>query len=84
MHFSHLGHPIFGDPDYGGRLKWHRGVFSVDKRLAVKALDLMPRQALHAKSLQFIHPVTGETMSVDSELPEDFRNLLQYLAEYGR
>jgi 23S rRNA pseudouridine1911/1915/1917 synthase len=84
VHFSHLGHPIFGDPDYGGRLKWHRGVFSVDKKLAVKALDLMPRQALHAESLQFIHPVTGKVISVDSELPEDFQRLLQYITEYGR
>ena len=79
VHFSHLGHPVFGDPDYGGRLKWHRGIFSVDKQFAVKALDMMPRQALHAKSLEFKHPVSGEVVTVESELPDDFKALLEFV-----
>ncbi len=79
VHFSFLGHPVFGDSEYGGRLKWHRGVFSVDKRTAQKALELMPRQALHAKSLEFTHPISNQTITVDSDLPEDFASLLQFL-----
>ncbi|HDL02806.1 MAG TPA: RluA family pseudouridine synthase [candidate division Zixibacteria bacterium] len=81
VHFSHLGHPVFGDPDYGGRIKWHRGVFAIDKPLAQKALELMPRQALHAKSLELAHPVTGENILVDSDLPDDFSRLLELLRE---
>ncbi len=84
VHFSFLGHPVFGDPEYGGRLKWHRGVFSVDKRTAQKAMELMPRQALHAKSLEFTHPVSGKTITIDSDLPEDFTSLLQFLESEGR
>lgn len=79
VHFAHLGHPVFGDPDYGGRLKWHRGIFSVDKQFAVKALEMLPRQALHATSLQFKHPETGEIVTVESELPDDFKNLLEFV-----
>ncbi len=84
VHFSFLGHPVFGDADYGGRLKWHRGVFSIDKKTAQKALEIMPRQALHAKSLEFLHPITGRTISIDSDLPEDFAALLEYLKSEDR
>lgn len=79
VHFAHLGHPVFGDPDYGGRLKWHRGIFSVDKQFALKALDMMPFQALYAKSLEFKHPESGEVVKVESDLPNDFSVLLDYL-----
>lgn len=79
VHFSHLGHPVFGDPDYGGRLKWHRGIISVDNQFVAKALEMLPRQALHAKSLEFKHPVSGEVVLVESELPDDFRNLLEFV-----
>ncbi|MCP4705224.1 MAG: RluA family pseudouridine synthase [candidate division Zixibacteria bacterium] len=79
VHFSHLGHPVFGDPDYGGRVKWHRGIFSIDKAFAVKALDMMPRQALHAKSLEFTHPKSGEVVQVESDLPNDFKELLEFV-----
>jgi len=84
VHFSFLGHPVFGDPEYGGRLKWHRGVFSVDKKTAQAALEMMPRQALHAKSLQFVHPITDKVISIDSDLPEDFASLVEYLRTEGR
>jgi 23S rRNA pseudouridine1911/1915/1917 synthase len=84
VHFSFLGHPVFGDAEYGGRLKWHRGVFSVDKKTAQKALEMMPRQALHAKSLEFTHPVSGKVISIDSDLPEDFASLLEFLEAEGR
>ncbi len=84
VHFSHIGHPVFGDPEYGGREKWHRGVISYDKLLAQKALKMLGRQALHARSLQFIHPVTGKQIALDSKLPDDFQRLLDFLKEEGR
>ncbi|MCX6828697.1 MAG: RluA family pseudouridine synthase [candidate division Zixibacteria bacterium] len=79
VHLSHLGHPVFGDPEYGGRQKWHRGIFSIDLKNALEALEIMPRQALHAKSLRFVHPVTGKAISLESKLPQDFQNLLDFL-----
>ncbi len=79
VHFAHLGHPVLGDPDYGGREKWHLGIFSNDRMIAKKALAIMPRQALHARSLEFRHPVTGKKMSIEAEPPEDFKALLDFL-----
>jgi 23S rRNA pseudouridine1911/1915/1917 synthase len=81
VHFSHIGHPVFGDPDYGGRQKWHKGIYSSDLQMANKALDLISRQALHAKALEFTHPITRQIISLDAPLPEDFRSLLNYLSE---
>lgn len=64
VHLDHIGHPIIGDPAYGGKKnKTH----------------LIRRQALHAKSLSFIHPVHQELISLESELPEDFLILLDKL-----
>ncbi|UCD18446.1 MAG: RluA family pseudouridine synthase [Candidatus Zixiibacteriota bacterium] len=84
VHFSHLGHPVFGDPDYGGRNKWHRGIFSIDRQMAKQALDLIDRQALHAARLAFTHPVTRKQLELESALPDDFRVLLQFLDQAGR
>ena len=84
VHFSHLGHPVFGDPDYGGRVKWHRGIFTADRLTARKALKIMERQALHACRLEFSHPEGGEKISLEAPLPDDYRNLLDYLEIEGR
>lgn len=81
VHFSHLGHPIFGDPDYGGRQKWHKGIYSTDRRLAMAALEIMPRQALHAQTLEFIHPASGKKITLFSNLPDDFKTLLAFLGK---
>jgi len=70
-HFRHLGHPVFGDPDYGGRGRRAEAWPGEIRRLAQKALDRIDRQALHAVRLGFRHPVTGEPMSWESPLPED-------------
>lgn len=79
VHFSHLGHPIFGDPEYGGRSKWHRSIFSGDRQVAAQVLAMMPRQALHARLLEFDHPATAASVTFESPLPEDFRELLDFL-----
>ncbi|MEA3297283.1 MAG: RluA family pseudouridine synthase [candidate division Zixibacteria bacterium] len=84
VHFSHLGHPVFGDPDYGGRHKWHRGIFAPERQLAKCLLEIMPRQALHAAELEFTHPITGEKLCLRRDPPDDFQHLLETLTEEGR
>ncbi len=83
VHFSHHGHPVFGNPEYGGREKWHRGIFAPERLLAKKLLAAVRRQALHAVRLEFTHPVTGKNMILQAELPEDFQRLLSLLDNEG-
>lgn len=79
VHLAHVGHPVFGDPVYGGRrIAW--GGIDKKKRLFVdELLKIMPGQALHAKTLGFIHPWKNEFMKFDSELPENMAKLLNVL-----
>jgi 23S rRNA pseudouridine1911/1915/1917 synthase len=79
VHFAHVGHPVLGDADYGGREKWHRGVFSNDRRIGQRALAIMTRQALHALRLEFKHPVDGRKLNVEAPLPADLAELLEFL-----
>lgn len=79
VHFAHLGHPVFGDPEYGGRRKWVKGMFAPERPLALELLDLLPRQALHASQLAFTHPMTGEKLEFEAPLPEDFAAVLDLL-----
>lgn len=83
VHFSHLGHPVLGDPQYGGREKWHRGIFAPERPLARKLLSTIKRQALHATRLDFEHPVTGDRVCLEAEPPEDFRTLVRLLEAEG-
>jgi 23S rRNA pseudouridine1911/1915/1917 synthase len=83
VHFAHLGHPVFGDPDYGGRHKWLRGVFAPERPLFQELLLLLERQALHAARLVFTHPVTGEPIACEAPLPPDFRSVLDLLDQRG-
>lgn len=76
VHMAHAGHGLLGDPVYGGRRKLSPKALSLD---AVEAVAGFPRQALHAASLGFEHPVTGETMQFSSPLPQDFSDLLDIL-----
>jgi len=79
VHLSGMGKPIFGDKTYGGD-KIHAGLESPKFRSRIQnLLELMPRQALHAKTLGFIHPHTNKLVRFDSELPEDFKMLLEKL-----
>jgi 23S rRNA pseudouridine1911/1915/1917 synthase len=75
VHLSSLGHPILGDPVYGGR----KGLASVEPPLLRERLEKIRRQALHAASLGFIHPVTGEKMAFRSPLPADMEEALDAL-----
>ena len=79
VHMSHLGHPVFGDPKYGGRTKRLGGLPPRERRRAEELLDIVPRQALHSEVLGFAHPVTGGYMEFRAEPPEDIRKLLEEL-----
>lgn len=79
VHLSHVGHPVFGDPTYGGREERLQGVDPQTRNFLRPLLSLLPRQALHAARLGFVHPSTGEWMEFSSEPPEDFRNVLESL-----
>ncbi len=79
VHLSHINHPVFGDPTYGGRKIHYSNVSARIKHEVENLLEIMKRQALHAKTLGFIHPTTNEFMKFDSELPEDMIALLEKL-----
>jgi 23S rRNA pseudouridine1911/1915/1917 synthase len=77
VHLSSIGHPVFGDETYGGRTPHSVNLTSNIKSRINNLLDEMPRQALHARVLGFIHPITKEKMRFESELPEDMRNIIE-------
>lgn len=83
VHFAHLNHPVFGDPEYGGRLRWLKGIDPARRIEARKLLDLIDRQALHAATLTFIHPASGREMTFTSNLPEDMKRLVDNLRFHG-
>ncbi len=84
VHLAHIGHPVFGDPEYGGREKWHKGIFANERESAKVLLEIMPYQALHSRRLEFVHPVKGAKVVIESELPDDFQKLLKKLDKEGR
>jgi len=73
-HWKHLGHPVFGDPDYGGRGSRLAGLRVSARESAKAALEILDRQALHAGFLAFLHPQTGRRLVFTSNLPEDMHS----------
>jgi len=71
VHMFSMGHPVFGDPEYQGKRPHGVQVTTKLKQHINNLLEMMPRQALHAKVLGFIHPMTGEHLRFESDLPED-------------
>jgi len=83
VHMAYMGHPVFGDGEYGGRNR-QLGALSTKQRLfASELLELMPRQSLHAKTLGFVHPTTNEFLQFETDLPEDMQRLLDRLRQHG-
>ncbi len=76
VHMSHIGHPVFGDPKYSGREKHLKGIAPECRIQARILLKQMPRQALHAATLGFVHPKTGERVEFSAEMPEDMKGLV--------
>ncbi|MDH5474922.1 MAG: RluA family pseudouridine synthase [Cyclobacteriaceae bacterium] len=81
-HMKYAGHTLFNDATYGGNKVLKGTQFSKYKSFVENCFRLMPRQALHAKSLGFIHPISGEKMYFDSELPPDFTEVLEKWEHY--
>jgi 23S rRNA pseudouridine1911/1915/1917 synthase len=81
VHFSHLGHPVVGDREYGGDEKVLGGLFDLYRNEAKTILQIMPRQSLHAYKLKFKHPETGLVHTIKSDLPEDMQKIINYLLE---
>lgn len=77
VHMAHVGHSLIGDPTYGGKRKLGKAVLNDAAKAAVSAF---PRQALHAATLGFIHPVSGEKMEFEAALPQDFTNLIDIIS----
>lgn len=82
-HMKHIGHTLFADTRYGGHKILWGNQFSKYKQFVDNCFNICPRQALHAKTLGFIHPRTGEYLSFDSELPSDLQQLLHRWRNYA-
>ena len=81
-HMKHIGHTLFNDAMYGGDQALKGTVFTKYKQFVDNCFQLIPRQALHAKTLGFIHPETKEKMRFDSDLPGDFKNAIEKWEHY--
>ncbi len=76
VHMRHIGHPLFNDERYGGDKILRGNTSSSYAQFIQNCFKLCPRQALHAKTLGFVHPRTGKQMDFDSELPDDMASLI--------
>ncbi len=83
-HMKHIGHPIFNDVRYGGDKILKGTIFNKYKQFVDNCFKIMPRQALHAKTLGFLHPKTNEKMYFDIELPNDFNSCLEKWKKYSK
>lgn len=82
VHMKHLGHPLFNDDTYGGDRIVKGTVYARYKQFVENCFALCPRQALHAKTLGFIHPATGEEMHFDTEIPPDIAQVIEKWRNY--
>ena len=83
VHMSWQGHPLFNDERYGGDRILKGTTFSKYRQFVENCFAVLPRHALHARSLGFVHPTTRETVYFESELPSDFRALLEKWETYA-
>jgi 23S rRNA pseudouridine1911/1915/1917 synthase len=82
VHFRHIKHPLFNDEEYGGDQILKGTTFTKYQQFIKNCFRILPRQALHAKSLAFDHPVTGKRLSFDSDLPEDMQQVIDKWRKY--
>ena len=83
-HMKHIGHPLFNDAMYGGDKILAGETFSKYKQFVTNTFKALPRQALHAKSLGFVHPETKEWVQFESDLPEDFQQGIEKWEHYAK
>jgi 23S rRNA pseudouridine1911/1915/1917 synthase len=82
VHMKHIGHPLFNDDVYGGDKILKGTTFAKYRQFVDNCFSMIPGQALHAKILGFVHPLTKEEMLFDSELPENFAQLVDKWRNY--
>jgi len=82
VHMASEGHPLFNDWRYNGDRIWKGTVYSKYKKFVENCFSILPRQALHAFSLGFIHPVTKERMYFEQELPNEFKEVMEKWRNY--
>ena len=83
VHMKHIGHTLFNDERYGGDMILKGTTFTKYKQFVDNCFKLLPRQALHAKTLGFTHPATGKFMEFDSDLPVDFKSCIDKWENYS-
>lgn len=84
VHLKHIGHTLFNDERYGGHLILKGTTFTKYKQFIDNCFKTLPRQALHAKTLGFVHPTTGEMMRFDTELPQDMQEVIEKWRNYSK
>ncbi len=82
VHMKYINHPLFNDSNYGGDQILRGTTYSKYRQFVQNCFKLLPRQALHAKTLGFVHPTTGKKMQFDSELPEDMTTVIDKWENY--
>lgn len=82
VHFQHIAHPLFGDFEYGGDRILRGTASGKYKAFIENCFQLMPRQALHAKSLGFVHPVTNKEMYFEAPMPDEMEAVLERWRNY--
>lgn len=84
VHMKHIGHTLFNDERYGGNLILKGTTFTKYKQFIDNCFKTLPRQALHAKTLGFIHPNTGQIMRFDTEIPKDMADCIDKWRNYSK
>ena len=84
VHMKHIGHTLFNDERYGGHIILKGQNTAMYKAFIKNCFFICPRQALHAKTLGFVHPTTGEYMHFESDLPQDMQELIDKWRNYTK
>ena len=84
VHMKYIGHPIFNDIRYGGDKILKGTIFNKYKQFVENCFKVLPRQALHAKTLGFVHPIKNKKMVFEIEVPDDFNSCLEKWKKYSK
>ena len=84
VHMKHIGHTLFGDLEYGGDQILKGTTFQKYRQFVDNCFKILPRQALHARSLSFDHPVTGERLHFEKPIPDDIEAVLPKWRNYRK
>ena len=83
VHMKHIGHTLFNDERYGGEKILKGTTFTKYKQFVENCFKVLPRQALHARTLGFVHPVSGEKMHFETEIPDDMKLCVERWRKYA-